>query len=234
MCLPQTRLQKSVPLATKMSSICQTILQLVSLMTYLFDQMFLRSRLQLSSLFKLIPKPPCSGEKNPCPFWRMSGSLWLDGFDLFIYFRMLHSQILSEHIVRRSLQPSCAGSPCSAGVWVAEGSTDQTQDLGDLRCMQKSNHAATTLGYYFSIQSCVRIFSCRSQSWVCHSKHFTHLHGINQVIVSLGCFDRNLYSRLRGSHSSTYAFQIFVFSDGPAKSELQELWWKCIVGREAL
>lgn len=114
MCLPQTRLQKSVPLATKMSSICQTILYLVSFMTYLFDSMFLHSRLQLSSLFKLIPKRPCSGEKNPCPFWRMSGSLWLDEFDLFIYSRMLHSQILSEHIVRRLLQPSCVGSPVHA------------------------------------------------------------------------------------------------------------------------
>lgn len=231
MCLPQTRLQKSVPLATKMSSICQTILQLVSLMTYLFDQMFLHSRLQLSSLFKLIPKRPCSGEKNPCPFWRMSGSLWLDGFDLFIYFRMLHSQIPSEHIVRRLLQPSCAGSPCSAGVWVAEGSTDQTQDLGHLRCMQKSSHAASTLGYYFSTRSCVRISSCSSQSWSCHSKHFTQLHGINQVIISLSGFNRSVYSRLRGSQSSIYMFYVFVFSDGPAKPELQQ---KCTVGREAL
>lgn len=65
MCLPQTRLQKSVPLATKMSSICQTILQLVSLMTYLFDQRFLRSRLQLSSLFKLIPKPSMLWRQTP-------------------------------------------------------------------------------------------------------------------------------------------------------------------------
>lgn len=62
-------------------------------------------------------------------------------------------------------------------------------------------------------------------------KHFTQLHGINQVIISLSDINRNVYSRLRGSQSSIYTFYIFVFSDGPAKSELQQ---KCAVGRRAL
>lgn len=117
---------------------------------------------------------------------------------------------------------------------MAEGSADETQDLGDLRRMEKSNHAATTLGYYFSTQSRVRISSCSSQSWSSHGKHFTRLRRINQVIISLAGFNGNVYSGLRGSQSAAYALQVFVFAGSPAKSELQELGWKRAVGREVL
>lgn len=128
----------------------------------------------------------------------MSGSLGLDGFAVFISFRMWRSRSPREHIVRRSPWPSCAGRPSRAGVGVLEGSAGQTQDLPDLSCMSKSNHAATTLGYYFSTGSRAGIAFCSSESLGCHRKCFTRLHRISQVIISLCCLNRNVYCKIKG------------------------------------
>lgn len=136
----------------------------------------------------------------------MSGSLGLDGFAVFISFRMWRSRSPREHIVRRSPWPSCAGRPSRAGVGVLEGSAGQTQDLPDLSCMSKSNHAATTLGYYFSTGSRAGIAFCSSESPGCHCKCFTRLHRISQVIISLCCLNRNVYCKIKGgSRSSIHA-----------------------------
>lgn len=114
--------------------------------------MFLRSRLQLSSPFKLIPKPPCSGEKNlPA----------LENARKFVA-RWVWSIYLPQDVaLPNSEWAHCweaapaflCGEPVQGRCLVAEGSADW-QGLGDLSCMQKSNHAAPALGYYFSTWGC--------------------------------------------------------------------------------
>lgn len=179
--------------------------------------MFLRSRLQFSSPFKLIPKPPCSGEKNlpALENARKFVARWVWSIYLPQDVTLPNSEwahcweAAPAFLCREPVQGRCL---------VAEGSADW-QGLGDLSCMKKSNHAAPALGYYFSTRGCVRISSRSGQSWNCHSNHFTRLHGTNQVIVALGDFNGNVYLGLRRSQSSTYMFQILVISDGPAKSQ---------------
>lgn len=160
-------------------------------MTYLFDSMFLQSRLQLSSLFKLIPKPPCSGEEKPACSGECQGVCDLEG--------LIYLPTLGSCTPKFWVSPllGCSSSvPVQGRCLLAEGSA-KTQGLGDLSCMGKSNHAAPALGYYFSTRGCVRISSCRGQSWNCHSKHFTWLHGINRMITALGDFHGNACLGLR-------------------------------------
>lgn len=163
--------------------------------------MFLRSRLQLSSLFKLIPKPPCSGAKKTLPT--------LENVRKFVARWVWSLCLPQDAALPNSEWAHCweaapaflCGEPVQGRCLVAEGSA-HWEGQGDLSCMEKSNHAAPALGCYFSTRGCVRISSCGGQSWNCHSKHFTWLHGTNQVIVALSDFNGNVYLGLRCSQSS--------------------------------
>lgn len=167
-------------------------------MTYLFDSMFLPSRLQHSSPFRLIPKPPCCGEGKPACSGGCQQACGLVGLICLSTLGCCTPEFRVS-VAGRWLQPSHGGH-----VPGARGICRPDSRPGDLSCRGKSNHAATALGYYFSTLGCVRISSCRGQSWNCHSKRFTRLHRINQVVIALGLSWEFLFGT-KGVHSPQHA-----------------------------
>lgn len=191
-------------------------------MTYLFDSMFLQSRIQLSSLLKLIPKPPCSGgEKPACSGERQEacGSVGLICLSAW-------GCCSPEFRVRFRVIPLWEAAPASlteqAGLG-AEGILEQTQGLGDLSCMGKSNHAAAALGCYFSTWGW--LWEDFFLLWAELELSQWTFHPATRNKPSDCCTGRLVWKCLFGTkgfrvfHIHIFHIHVFVMSDGPAESQ---------------
>lgn len=159
--------------------------------------------------------------RKACPLWRMSGSLWLRGFDLLICLGMLESWIPSE-IPSDSALGGSSSLPEWAGLG-AEGILEQTQGPGDLSCMGKSNHAAAALGCYFSTRGW--LWEDFFLLWAELELSQWTFHPATHNKPSDCCTQWLVWKCLFGTKGVTtfhiYIFHIhvFVMSDGPAESQ---------------